>query len=1198
MNFIGNTSNYSTILVDSATNQLRYLAPIHQFQNWGVDKDPYRPLSNIISQVNSCNVMTIKNLYVGIGTTNPTTQLYVVQGASNAITIDGNNATTGITIVANSTQCNVGVSLIHDRNSNAFLLNKSGNIYIRNGYSNQGIFIDRTNNVTVGGNVNTSNLFSVIGGGLSVGYSNADKAALHSVIVAGSVSIGTLSSAYKLNVNGSTLITSILSTSSNVGINTTALQNSLTVAGGLVVGAYSHITGPAMGAIISGNVGIGTFATTNNTLNVAGSLAIGSYGNTNTTAPNNGLIISGNVGIGTTFNGNALSIAGTTVIGSYARNASIITNADSLIVSGNIGIGSTNPQYTLDVKGAAVIGNTQGNLTAAANGLSVYGNLAVGSTLTGIQNLLTIGGNASIGYANSVAPNNGLIILGNTGIGHPSGNNPANSLDINGSVAIGASYYGISAPTNSLIVSGNVGVGTTTPRAKLHIIGTSLIGIGDTTTTSNMAIGETLNVSGLSTLNRTIIQNTIVNTILTPTLNVTQNTGSIGSIADFFDSSSATAATPVLRVGAGGNVAIGGAIGSSGAFSLNVNGPINSSIMNKSISRTSNTAIFGYQSAYPTPSANGVLIRGNTGIGHASGNTPGNLLSVNGSVGIGSAYYGTGAPADSLIVSGNIGINTDNPTSRLHVVGPANIGFGNTTTVNNLVVTGNINVTGLTTIANTTVTQTETFTVNNVSINTPTTPALKVSQNTGNSGSIADFIDITGNLTSTIPVLRVDCGGKVGIGTNGTANAYSLTVNGQTITNTLLNTDSVKIGYTVAATVAPPTNGLLVNSKVGIGSTNAPANPLGIYGSMTVGVGYYAQTGVPADSLIISGNLGVGITNPSSRLHIVGAANIGVGSTTTVNDLLITGIGSSTNRFDTKLLTASNLTILNTVANTLTTPGLKITQNTNGVGSVADFFDSFTSTTIPLLRVKNNKTVVIGDGDGTNSYNLIVNGTISAAGGVSTSSAVSGTIAANNITSGILDSARLPNIGTAGTYGTVLTAATAAASFPIITTDQYGRVSGVTTQAITSSQWIGPGASTPLIYFNGIVGIGTTGDNATTFNTAPGSSASCYLYVDGDIYASGDVIALSDEKYKKDLEVIEDPIKKIKEVSGYTYTRTDTGQRQTGVLAQELEKILPEAVQTDAKGDKSVAYGNVIGLLIECIKDQQKQIDELRALIK
>ena len=67
---------------------------------------------------------------------------------------------------------------------------------------------------------------------------------------------------------------------------------------------------------------------------------------------------------------------------------------------------------------------------------------------------------------------------------------------------------------------------------------------------------------------------------------------------------------------------------------------------------------------------------------------------------------------------------------------------------------------------------------------------------------------------------------------------------------------------------------------------------------------------------------------------------------------------------------------------------------------------------------------------------------------------------------------------------------------------------------------------------------------------------------------------------------------------GVSFTRD--GRPSSGVIAQEVEKIAPELVMTaeDEMGTKSVAYGNLVGYLIETVKDQQAQIDELKAMIE
>jgi hypothetical protein len=64
-------------------------------------------------------------------------------------------------------------------------------------------------------------------------------------------------------------------------------------------------------------------------------------------------------------------------------------------------------------------------------------------------------------------------------------------------------------------------------------------------------------------------------------------------------------------------------------------------------------------------------------------------------------------------------------------------------------------------------------------------------------------------------------------------------------------------------------------------------------------------------------------------------------------------------------------------------------------------------------------------------------------------------------------------------------------------------------------------------------------------------------------------------------------------LTGYTYNRLGSLNREAGVVAQEVQSVLPEVVSQE-NGYLTVAYGNMIALLIEAIKDQQKQIDELK----
>ena len=97
----------------------------------------------------------------------------------------------------------------------------------------------------------------------------------------------------------------------------------------------------------------------------------------------------------------------------------------------------------------------------------------------------------------------------------------------------------------------------------------------------------------------------------------------------------------------------------------------------------------------------------------------------------------------------------------------------------------------------------------------------------------------------------------------------------------------------------------------------------------------------------------------------------------------------------------------------------------------------------------------------------------------------------------------------------------------------------------------------------------------------------------GNITATGDVTAYSDETLKKDVKTIEGALDKTKELRGVEFTRIADDSKSIGVIAQELEKVLPELVSTDDEGIKSVNYAQITGLLIEAVKELSAKVEEL-----
>jgi hypothetical protein len=159
------------------------------------------------------------------------------------------------------------------------------------------------------------------------------------------------------------------------------------------------------------------------------------------------------------------------------------------------------------------------------------------------------------------------------------------------------------------------------------------------------------------------------------------------------------------------------------------------------------------------------------------------------------------------------------------------------------------------------------------------------------------------------------------------------------------------------------------------------------------------------------------------------------------------------------------------------------------------------------------------------------------------------------------------------------TAATGAVAISTVASAVSG--TGVTVSAATGAVTfsIGQAVGTASDVQFGSIGVGAA---------APGSN---------NVVVQGNVTAYSDRRLKDNIETITNALNKLTQVRGVTYTRTDiqdTLTRHTGVIAQELESVLPEAVMTNSNGIKSVAYGNVIGLLIESIKELDAKVDMLQ----
>ena len=147
-----------------------------------------------------------------------------------------------------------------------------------------------------------------------------------------------------------------------------------------------------------------------------------------------------------------------------------------------------------------------------------------------------------------------------------------------------------------------------------------------------------------------------------------------------------------------------------------------------------------------------------------------------------------------------------------------------------------------------------------------------------------------------------------------------------------------------------------------------------------------------------------------------------------------------------------------------------------------------------------------------------------------------------------------------------------------LTEDEGAQLENIDSVTISTTQW----------GYLGSADQGIATDDDVTFAT---------------VSATGDIVAFasSDERLKDNIEVISNPIEKVQQLKGVTWDWNDNASDvqhslpNVGVIAQDVEKVLPQLVKDRDNGFKGVDYDKIVGLLIEAIKDQQSQIDELKS---
>lgn len=318
-------------------------------------------------------------------------------------------------------------------------------------------------------------------------------------------------------------------------------------------------------------------------------------------------------------------------------------------------------------------------------------------------------------------------------------------------------------------------------------------------------------------------------------------------------------------------------------------------------------------------------------------------------------------------------------------------------------------------------------------------------------------------------------------------------------------------------------------------------------------------------------------SNASSAPSWIDASTLSVGSAVTAN--FATSAGSAG------------------TANTLTTP--RTITLSGGATSSPTSFDGSGNIVIPVTTLNAGSlsgTVAVGALSGT--YNINISG----------SAALNVLKAGDTMTGGLfvpsiaVGAVSMPSTGAISTSGSIVSS-----GGNILTSTGFVSAGDNTSSAgYIRMQSSGSGSSGYLEFWPGnnirsgyIGNTSAAGSTDTgTVNYVTGTHAfSGNMTVSGSIVAQGNITAFSDRRLKSNITTITDPIYKVSQLEGVNFNREGFEERFTGLIAQDVLAVMPEAVIADADGTLSVAYGNLVGLLVEAVKAQQSQIDELKSMV-
>jgi trimeric autotransporter adhesin len=516
-----------------------------------------------------------------------------------------------------------------------------------------------------------------------------------------------------------------------------------------------------------------------------------------------------------------------------------------------------------------------------------------------------------------------------------------------------------------------------------------------------------------------------------------------------------------------------------------------------------------------------------------------------------------------LGVGNSIGIGTALPAYLLDIRSPVSTGQTALYVYGDVIITGDLSVDDITfddaTLSNLTVTE---------ALNVP---------NTG-IGTIVTFDSTNGTITNltgtagTITTLNSTNGTVTNLtGTAGTITTFDST-NG-TITNLT--------GTAGTITTFDSTNGSITN----LTGTNVSYSGISTLGTVKVSSGIITAT----SGIVTYYGDGSNLTGLAGVAALQSVLNVGNNSTTGIN---VTGVITATTFVGALTGTATtttnipNLTGAITSANTTTSLGSfsssdLATALTDKTGSGSAVFATSPTLTTPALGTPSSGTL-------TNcTFPTLNQNTTGSAATLTTGRTIAITGDLAYTSPSFNGSGNVTAAGTLATVNSNVGSFGSGSSIPTITVNAKGLITAVSTTAVTSGTTITDDTTTNASRFltftsatSGSISAANVSSTKLTFNPSTG------------LLTVVDINSTSDLNLKENVQTVENALETVNALRGVSFDWKETGRSSYGVIAQELQEILPDLV---TNGDvKSVNYNGIIGVLIEAIKELKKEVEDLK----